>query len=431
MGIRRLKHLLTTVCTKNDKFCSGIYHFTSVNTFLQEEKKRLYHDSIKECHVANPIKQMQLKKNINNTPYTVGIDANLYIAKYSRIFKRIEYGFLRQILLTLSSRMVPLYIFDGNPPEQKKNTINNRRNKKRKNRNKLNNLLCSKGVSKENLSCTDSTELFEHINSICDYLEILPNRINTSHLLHDYKNSSKEYEEIIKLYKRSINVSCSDIVNLQHFLDLLKIPYVTANNEADDMLAYLYHCKIIQACQSDDMDMLPKGCGNLIQITDTGVDQYLLSEILDELKLTQNQFIDLCVLLGSDYYNAYLPKMDTVKLYNHFKSLGNPSLENFVESYSTIDPSISLHLDSYLKARKSLNIACNESLEKLPNIHLVPLSTDRIIEYLENLGMIVKNRNFSKIFLYLKNANTYINELTLSPLLAPTITTANSCCYSR
>src|SRR5690606_31872537 len=99
----------------------------------------------------------------------------------------------------------------------------------------------------------------------------------------------------------------------------LKIPYVTASGEADDLMALLYKKGIIHACQTEDMDMLPKGCGNVIQITKDGVIQYLLNEVLNKLGLDHKQFVDMCILLGSDYYNTYLPKIKPIDLYNKFK----------------------------------------------------------------------------------------------------------------
>lgn len=406
MGIRRLKQLLNNLCTTK-----GIKHFLSVNDFITSEKKRLYQHTVKECNVNNPIKQMQLKKNINNSPYVVGIDANLYIAKYSRIFKKIEYGFLRQILLTLSSKMIPLYIFDGNFPDQKKNTIDNRRNKKKSNRQKLNNLLLSKGVANETLLSLDSIKLIEYINSLYGKTDNVDGQKNTLNILCDHNNLSQDYQELLRLYQKSVIVTYNDIENLQNFLDLLKIPYIVATNEADDMLSCLYHHGIIHACQSDDMDMLPKGCGNFIQITNIGVVQYLLSEILQELKLTQKQFVDMCILLGSDYYTEYLPKMDPINLYTYYKSLKDPSLENFVLHYATTDPCIKTHLNSYLEARKSFSIANIESLDKIPKILLIPFSYDRIMDYLGDLGISSSHSDIFKLKTSLKKANIYISEL--------------------
>jgi len=48
---------------------------------------------------------------------------------------------------------------------------------------------------------------------------------------------------------------------------------------------------------TSDMDMLPKGCSNMIQIDHNGVTQFYLPDILKTLRLTQAQFIDMCILM--------------------------------------------------------------------------------------------------------------------------------------
>ena len=111
--------------------------------------------------------------------------------------------------------------------------------------------------------------------------------------MYDINEKNDDYVEFIRLLKKSISIEYDDIYDFKKFLDLLKIPHITANNEADDLLAFLYKNDIIHACQSDDMDMLPKGCGNVIQITNNGILQYVLPEILLELQLNYIQFVDL------------------------------------------------------------------------------------------------------------------------------------------
>ena len=125
MGIRHLKNLLSQLC-KN----SGMHYYSNINDFMEYEKNRLYKKMIISEKINNPIKQLQVKKSLENKPYYVGIDAHLYASKYKRIFKKIEYGFLRQIILCLSSKIIPVYIFDGSAPDEKKKIITERKNKK-------------------------------------------------------------------------------------------------------------------------------------------------------------------------------------------------------------------------------------------------------------------------------------------------------------
>lgn len=419
MGIKHLKTILETFCQE-----SGIHHFPSVKDFITAEKNRFYREG--DAHKnSNPIKKLQIKKLINDSPYFIGIDAYLYAIRYKRVFKKIEYGFLRQILLSLSAKIIPIYVFDGSTPEQKKKTVFNRQLKKQKIYQKLQELILKNNsiLTKENLDWT-AQELLEKLDSIDDGINLLINKDeNSSHLLYgsDY---SDEYNEIIRLKKKTQSIDHDDIYNLKCFLDMLGIPHITADGEADDMLASMYKKNIIQACQSDDMDMLPKGCGNVIQITNKGITQYVLKEILEKLVLSYNQFIDLCILLGSDYYTTYLPKIRAIELYNMFKSHDNPCLENFVKLYSQTDINIQTHLESYQKIRdffldtgkikSKQNGEYNFDKVKIAQ-ELKPIKLEVIIQYFKNVGIHFDHNHCQKINQMLTNSNNFILSLQANP----------------
>lgn len=422
MGIKHLKTLLEEIC-KN----SGIYQFPSINDFLDSEKTRLYRNYIKQKNICNLVKQMRIKKLITNKPYLVGIDAYLFMFRYKRVFTKIEYGFLRQIMLSLSSKMIPIYVFDGNTPQQKKKTIVSRQLKKQKARNKLEELLFeNSNIKPEDVVSLSLEDLVVHVNSVYNKLnknnfetsksetsEIIANITKSSgYLLYNTEDISEEYNKFVRLTKRSVTIEHYDIENFKTFLDVLKIPYITANNEADDLMALLYKKGIIQACQSDDMDMLPKGCGNMIQITKNGVSQYLLREILDELGLEHKQFVDLCILLGSDYYNTYLPKIKPFELYTKFKSLLDPCLENFVDIYSKNDPKIETYLDAYKNVRNSFLILSEDLDKDVLNYHLVPFSFEMIMNYFMKIGLRLTNSNKNQIRYMVCLVNEFIQSLT-------------------
>ena len=139
MGIKHLRTLLKTICKK-----SGIYYFQTVRDFLRSEKMRFYKKEVKVKKINNPIRQMtSIKKIIEDVPYYVGIDAHLFASRYKQVFGKIEIGILRQIILSLSSNMIPVYVFDGIAPQQKKKTIIQRQNKKRRMKNKLEEIIGS------------------------------------------------------------------------------------------------------------------------------------------------------------------------------------------------------------------------------------------------------------------------------------------------
>lgn len=407
MGIKHLKKLLVQACDTR-----GIYNFASVNDYMDSEKKRL-HGNTNDCK-----------------HYFVGIDAYLYAAKYKRIFKKIEYGFLRQIMLTLSEKIIPIYVFDGRAPIQKRSTITRRSEKKKKNRTELENfILKGSNVDIDKISDLSFEDLIKRANeeflkqSDRDATEEEPepeaNGRENNYLIYDKHMDSMshadEYKNFMKLTKKSITVENNDIKNLKRFLDTLKIPYITAQNEADDMMAELYKNGIIQACQSDDMDMLPKGCGNVIQINKNGIVQFLLKEILDSLNMTYEQFVDLCILLGSDYYTLYLPKIKAMQLYDIYKSCSIPCIEQFVEKFAIEDPNILSHMDSYIGTRSSF-INANLDTKMIVYIDIVPMKYDSIIEYFKvyNINIFLNDK---KILQMLRKSNEFIDTLPCCILL--------------
>lgn len=413
MGIRHLKLIISEICQDH-----GIYNYPTVKNFITCQKAKKFRNTITKNNINNPLKKMQIKKKIEQEPYYVGIDVSLYALRYKRSFKHIEYGFLRQIIQSLSAGIIPVYVFDGSAPDQKRKTIIARQFKKQKMRSKIENIFFGNCESiPEYVSEMSIEELLQHISNT--YLkmyaiektdtDILVDEFtySVSDIKFDNEELDHEYREILKLSKKSISIDHNDIKKIQLFLDTLKIPYFVAGGEADDLLAYLSKEGIIDACQSDDMDMLPKGCHNVIQISKNGVTQYVLSEILEKIELSYAEFVDMCILLGSDYYTCYLPKMKPMDLYYFFKSSDISSIENFVSKYSQIDSRINVHLDSYLHTRKSYILEHQHFDLKL--IKMAPLCLDVIEQYMTSHRIPISDKYKNKIKLSLTGINDFIN----------------------
>lgn len=251
MGIKHLRMLLNTMCTNK-----GVYHFSTVDNFIMREKAKMYGEISRTVSLNNPLRQLQLKTSIKNKPYPIGIDVYLYASRYKRVFKKIEFGFFRQIMLSLSSKMIPLYIFDGVAPVSKRKTITQRQNKKQKNRDRLEKLLEERKSMQTNSSSIDGyysennmenlnfDQLVKHINQLKDKLmdNVSPasaekeylisillddnNEYNdtwdnvndgSSYLLYD-NNDTDQNKELIRLAKKSSSIEHDDIKNLKIFL---------------------------------------------------------------------------------------------------------------------------------------------------------------------------------------------------------------------
>ncbi|XP_013994753.1 probable flap endonuclease 1 homolog isoform X1 [Salmo salar] len=90
-----------------------------------------------------------------------------------------------------------------------------------------------------------------------------------------------------------------------HLLKLMGVPIIQAPGDGEALCAHLVKQGIVDAVASEDMDTLPFGGNILIRQLNakknSEVIEYSLPKLLDILKITHEEFVDLCILLGCDY----------------------------------------------------------------------------------------------------------------------------------
>jgi flap endonuclease-1 len=99
-------------------------------------------------------------------------------------------------------------------------------------------------------------------------------------------------------------ITSRDRDDIKKFLYAAGVLFVTAAGEADDLLGFLARTGQVGAVVSTDMDMLARGVKVLVQpeTPDTTVlTELLLDGVLRGLDITYTQFVDACMLMGSDY----------------------------------------------------------------------------------------------------------------------------------
>lgn len=92
----------------------------------------------------------------------------------------------------------------------------------------------------------------------------------------------------------------ADFAECKKLLTLLGCPWVQAEGEADPLCAALAKAGRVDIVASPDMDLLAFGAP-LVMTKLVGGIVYSLAENLAHLGLTYSQFVDLCVMLGTDY----------------------------------------------------------------------------------------------------------------------------------
>jgi 5'-3' exonuclease len=106
------------------------------------------------------------------------------------------------------------------------------------------------------------------------------------------------------LQAKAPQVTARDRDDIKKFLYAAGVLFVTAMEEADDVLAYMARTGMISGVVSTDMDMLARGVPLLIvpETADTTVLSAIsLTHVLSELRLGFDQFVHACVLMGTDY----------------------------------------------------------------------------------------------------------------------------------
>ena len=225
---------------------------------------------------------------------TIAIDASIYMYQYEMDNKLIES--MTTLIDTLNNYNVdPIFVFDGKPPMEKIDIINERKEKRKQ----------------ASIDCKELVVRLKDENLDSDTKTLLEN----------------EYE---RLKRTSVFINKDKIAKVKSLFDSRNVKYYNAPSEADEMCAQLVLSGYCWGCMSDDMDMFVYGCKNVIRnvnIYDQVATLYNLPEILDCLGITYENFKRICIISGTDYnkicaeHNGTITNMNlytALNLYNRF-----------------------------------------------------------------------------------------------------------------
>lgn len=200
----------------------------------------------------------------------VVIDTSIYLYKFVETGALIE-GLYNMISIFRKYNIIPVFVFDGKPPVEKKELLEKRRMEKQDAEYKYNELkselklIVSDGIKEKELEIKTEMEL---------------------------------------LQKRFVRIHHTDIQTAKDLISAYGIQYIESCGESDQLCAYLVKKSYAWACVSDDMDMFVYGCPRVIRhislMNHTGV-LYDTTSILFDLDMSHSTFKDLMVLSGTDY----------------------------------------------------------------------------------------------------------------------------------
>lgn len=184
----------------------------------------------------------------------------------------------------------PIYIFDGKPPEEKRD--------------------CIKERNKKASECKEKMK------------------------------KSENPEEKKALEKGTIRIKKEYIDDLKHMFNLMGVSYIHAPGEAEAYASELCRIGLVDAVMTEDMDTLSYGCPQLFR---TCIDKSIkrpdivtvfnFERILEDFKMNHNEFIDMCILCGCDYCPT-IPKVGPVRAMKFIHKY--KSIENLINSNENI-----------------------------------------------------------------------------------------------
>lgn len=252
----------------------------NLNSFLQKNA----FEGIKELNISSL------------SGSSIAIDTSIFLYKFMYSGRFID-NFMSQVGHLYSNNITPIYVFDGAPPKEKQEVLNQRKDQKEKMYCKLDDMLANIKAKKK--------------------------------AGEDVKLLEKDYQS---MKRKCISIGRDDINNLKNMFDIFHVSYIQADTEADLLCCDLYKSGIVNACMSNDMDFLPSGCGKLVRnynLSDI-VSVYDLNVILEKLNLSYEQFVDFCILCGCDY-SPKIPRLGTITAFSYIKLESN--IETILEKY--------------------------------------------------------------------------------------------------
>ncbi|XP_069676369.1 flap endonuclease 1 [Periplaneta americana] len=119
-----------------------------------------------------------------------------------------------------------------------------------------------------------------------------------------------DVEQVDKFNRRLVKVTKHHADECKQLLTLMGIPYIEAPCEAEAQCAAMVKAGKVFATATEDMDALTFGSSVLLrhmtfsEARKMPIQEFHLNKVLEGLELSQNEFIDLCILLGCDYCDS-------------------------------------------------------------------------------------------------------------------------------
>ena len=311
-----------------------------------------------EC--AKSITCMDMKELANKT---IVIDISIYMYKYQTDGTLIENIYLMLSLFKYYS-IIPIFIFDGKPPIEKRELLKQR--------------YIDKVLAEAE---------YNRLSALLEQESSMNALVDKGDLVYEMELLKKK---IIYLTKKQIS-------NVKTLIHAFGATYYDAPNEADELCALFVLKNKAWACMSEDMDMFVYGVPRVIRyfsLLNHTIVLYNTISILQELKMTQKEFSEVCILSGTDYNLSRRQAVgsllhDSVWLFNQYKTYCY--IDGF---YDWLLKENLIKHDEYASLNHIYQMFVNEASECVEIVDNIKLKPDNLLVCKDQLRSILEDDGF-------------------------------------
>jgi 5'-3' exonuclease len=286
----------------------------------------------------------------------IAVDISIYLYKYEADNALLENMYL-MLSIFRQYQIIPIFIFDGKSPPEKKQLLQKRKDDKedaKKEYERLSDRIKSNDDINE--------DELKDINSTMDLLK--------KQFIYMGRGKTEKVKELIRAYGST---------------------YYDAPGEADELCAMLVIKKKVWACLSEDMDLFVYGCSRVLRyfsLLNHNVVLYYTKGILEELKMDQNEFREICVLSGTDYNinangdNKSISIYQAIKYFHKYKNNKNNN-QTFYEGIN--NSNYVLDYELLIKINEMFNILNKYNLDLFKKIKIIngPINMSSVKEIMK------------------------------------------------
>ena len=203
-----------------------------------------------------------------------------------------------------------------------------------------------------------------------------------------YEEALKEgdWEKAYSFAQRTSRLTQELVEESKFLLELLGIPIIQAPSEGEAQAAWMAKQHLVDYCGSQDYDSLLFGAPYLVRnVTVSGKrklprrNKYVLirpellglEEVLEELEVTREQFIDMAILIGTDYNPGGV------------KGIGPKKSLKLIKEYGSLDVLVEKEIieiqDPWEKIRE---LFLNPKIDTNVSLEFKPPNAEKVIEFL-------------------------------------------------